>query len=688
MPNPSHHRSLLSDSLPADPQVIEAVVARFQKLAGAVTRFCRTICDNPQLLVRLGSESAASSDEIVLDPGLFQAAASRSAPVTPDEVALASALHEAVHLAVTNFDEPRPLPEGWSPEGARRTAEPLALLDALEIADGQAAVALFLALEDARQELHHLSHYPGARSVLVDLYRAGLGAAIDSAGPLGQFALGCFLLVGDYVTRDELNRVRDPRVSSALADAEPFLDRVIGSTDAWEVGSRALELLALARLHGLVTGASNTETSAQRELRQRREQTGIVEAIDRVRLLSPILHSASSYERTRLTAPAGDQPGDTKPAGDPAIEQILRVSDSPTVYPPSGQRGKLLVTPIPHRFALFSSQGSEALAETALRWGVEQREISGELWPVFVANQRRGLRSGYDAGDLSPHAALFLGAGLYQRMFERRQLPSRRSYAVSLLIDGSASMLQPRLLPDGRRQAWSMAAACLGAWALARLAHDLQLDFEVALFNRSFAPLTDDSEASYRRRLHTTQASLKREQGGAADRLARTVNHYLVKSFEQPWRSGQDTLAGLFYTAARPQEAAAQVRANPEVAPPISMFDKAANVDEYNVHYAVSRLGGGRGSVRMLVVLADGMTRGSREALKATVAAAEHTGTTVLGIGIGDTSVAAAYTNHRLVSEPGQLALAMVNGVRGVLRRNLLAWGGTAWWTRSEESRI
>jgi hypothetical protein len=90
----------------------------------------------------------------------------------------------------------------------------------------------------------------------------------------------------------------------------------------------------------------------------------------------------------------------------------------------------------------------------------------------------------------------------------------------------------------------------------------------------------------------------------------------------------------------------------------------------------------------MLVVLADGMTRGSREALKATVAAAEHTGTTVLGIGIGDTSVAAAYTNHRLVSEPGQLALAMVNGVRGVLRRNLLAWGGTAWWTRSEESRI
>ena len=38
-------------------------------------------------------------------------------------------------------------------------------------------------------------------------------------------------------------------------------------------------------------------------------------------------------------------------------------------------------------------------------------------------------------------AALFLGAGLYQRMYERRSLPTRRAYAVSLLVDGSASIL-------------------------------------------------------------------------------------------------------------------------------------------------------------------------------------------------------------------------------------------------------
>ena len=62
-------------------------------------------------------------------------------------------------------------------------------------------------------------------------------------------------------------------------------------------------------------------------------------------------------------------------------------------------------------------------------------------------------------------------------MFERRAISSRRSYAVSLLIDGSASMLQPRRLPGGGRAPWGMAAATLGAWTLARLSDELQVEF-------------------------------------------------------------------------------------------------------------------------------------------------------------------------------------------------------------------
>ena len=78
--------------------------------------------------------------------------------------------------------------------------------------------------------------------------------------------------------------------------------------------------------------------------------------------------------------------------------------------------------------------------------------------------------------------------GLYQRMFERRSISTRRSYAVSVLVDGSASMLQPRRLSAPRdRRPWGLAAAMLGAWTLAAMCNELRVDFEVAIFNRAFA---------------------------------------------------------------------------------------------------------------------------------------------------------------------------------------------------------
>ena len=106
-------QSILSEILPPEERVIEAVVARYQRVAPAVTRFARSLADNDTLRVRLGAEASASPDDVVLDPGVFQAAYTRSAPVTPEEVALASALHEVVHLISTDFEDRRPIPASW-----------------------------------------------------------------------------------------------------------------------------------------------------------------------------------------------------------------------------------------------------------------------------------------------------------------------------------------------------------------------------------------------------------------------------------------------------------------------------------------------------------------------------------------------------------------------------------------------
>jgi hypothetical protein len=627
----------------------------------------------------------ADAGEIVMDPGIFQAAYARRAPVTPSEVALASALHEVVHLVATDLDEKRPLPPEWFPDIEEPLPEdPVSLLDALDRAGGPAAEAMFLAIEDARQEAQHLGIYPGARSVLGDLYRASIPAAMGRARPMGQFALCCFLAVGGYHDVDTLQGISDPGVTAALEDARGLIDEAHDAAGPWETASIGLALLAVARLHGLLTEASTSETKTQTEAREEVDRDRIDEGVDGVRMITPILRDAESYDATKRSAQAmaaeRGTKADTDEAGDPATDQILRVSEGPDVYLPTGQSGRLIVSAMPDRFTAFAANGRDAIDEAARRWDVAPRHISGELYPLFVANQRRGLRSGYDAGDLSPHAALLLGAGLYQRMFERRSLPTRRAYAVSLLVDGSASMLQPRPLPGGTKAPWAMAAATLGAWTLARLCDELQVEFEVALFNRAFASRIDDSERSYVDRLNQTRGALRRSQGGAADRLTRTINHYLVKTFDQRWESAEPSLAGLFWTAARPAEAATVARKDPSGSPPVSMFEKAANVDELNVSHAAERLARRSAQVRMLVVLADGMTRGSVETLAASVDAVEASGTTVLGIGIGDATVEAAYSRRQVVGRPEELTKAMIDGVRSALRKSIALSGGDTWW--------
>ena len=197
---------------------------------------------------------------------------------------------------------------------------------------------------------------------------------------------------------------------------------------------------------------------------------------------------------------------------------------------------------------------------------------------------------------------------------------------------------------------------------------------------RENAARPEDTERTYVNRLNGTRGALRRSQGGAADRLTRTVNHYVVKSFEQRWEDSEPALSGLFWAAAKPAEAANAARRDPEQSPPVSMFEKAANVDELNVSHAAERLAARRAQVRMLVVLADGMTRGSVETLTACIEAIEGSGTTVLGIGVGDATVEAAYSRSRVVARPEALTRAMIDGVRSALRRSVAQAGGDTWW--------
>ncbi|HKX76261.1 MAG TPA: hypothetical protein VJR05_12825 [Acidimicrobiia bacterium] len=662
----SNRPTVLHDMLRPEERAIEAVVARYQKVAPAVTRFARSLSGNDKLRVVLGPESASSTDEIVCDPRLFQAATNRAAPVTADEMALASALHEVLHLVSTDLDSGD-------------------VLETLQREGGPVGEVLFFALEDARQERQGLTRYPGARSVLADIYTASVSSALHRLGGLGQFALCCFLLAGDYASRESLERRVDGRVQRALAEGTPHIQQAALSADPQQVMEEARALAAIARRHGLVAPPGASATPAQQRKQEQAEAEDAATGVDLVRLPSPSVKDADSYQDTKRAAEAraglSDRKGASELAGDASTDQLLRVSQAPTVYLPTGMAGKLIVGPAPRSFATFARDGWQAIDRAARRWGVAQRQVSGELYPLFAANQRRGLRSGYDQGDVSPHAALFIGAGLYQRMYERRAARSRRSYAVSLLVDASASMLQPR--EDGsHRSSWGMSAALLGAVTLARLCDELQVDFEVALFNRGYAARAEDTEWSYTRSGSQATAGLRQTHGTAAARLTSTINHYLVKSFDWRWREAENVLAGMFWTAYEPAAAAIAARRHPRTAPPVSMFERAANVDEFNLIHAAERMARLGANVRVLVVLADGMTRGSVDNLAAAVEAVERSGTTVLGIGIGDDTVTEAYHRFQVVNRPQELTRAMIDGTRNALRRGLALWGMDTWWLR------
>ena len=678
--------SLLGEILPAEERAIESVVARYQRVAGAVTRVARTLTGREELQVTLGSSSRASGDVVVIDPGLFQAAYGRRAPVTPEETALASALHEVIHLASTDLDEPRIPSPDWAPawedpeDEEEVDPEPMALLEALHRAGGPPAEILFFALEDARQEAQGLAAYPGAYSVLEDLYRAALEEALPGRAAGAQFATACFMLVGDYASPDSLRPLLKPKVTGALDESAPLLSAAAAASDPWEVAGTALRLLEIARRRGLASEDGGESRTGEDRRRQEAEREAMADCLDRVRLHSPVLADAESYEETRRGAEAmaarNAKTGSSDQSGEEGTEQILTVSQAPMVYLPTGQGGKLVVGPVPDSFRGFAPQGRTALREAARSWQVDQHRVSGELFPLFTANQRRGLRSGYDAGDLSPYSALLLGGGLYERMFERRSRSTRRSYAVSVLVDGSASMLQPRrLAAPGDRQPWGLSAAMLGAWTLAGMCNELQVDFEVSLFNRAFAAKGDDTEWTYSRRRSAAAAQLRQTRGEAAKRLTSTVNHYLLSTFDQPWRRTDDVLAGLFWTAARTGEANMAARRTPRECAPVSMFENAANVDEFNLTYAAGRLAAHRARVSVMVVLADGMTRGSVENLSRAVKEIDDLGITVLGIGVGDDTVVSAYPRHQVVTRPHELAASMVEGVRMALRRGLALFG-------------
>ena len=201
-----------------------------------------------------------------------------------------------------------PVPEVFAPHGVTGESD---LIGVLRAAGGSALEALFFALGGRPPGAGQSAVYPGARSVLADIYSAASRSTWDRPGPCGSVRPRLLPLDRGYEERDRLERRVDGRVAVALADASALLEAA-RAADPWDVAEAALMLLEVARIHGLVQQGSPAETAMERGERQENDRRAVADGVDRVRLASPCCATpratrrpAGQHSRVRRAPPAG-----------------------------------------------------------------------------------------------------------------------------------------------------------------------------------------------------------------------------------------------------------------------------------------------------------------------------------------------------------------------------------------------
>ena len=101
------------------------------------------------------------------------------------------------------------------------------------------------------------------------------------------------------------------------------------------------------------------------------------------------------------------------------------------------------------------------------------------------------------------------------------------------------------------------------------------------------------------------------------------------------------------------------------------MFERSTNVDERNIMYATKRILNHESNSKMLVVLSDGMTRGSLSDLKNSINYATRNNIDVVGIGIGQRGTWKEYANHTQIFKPEELIYSIVNITKDILIKNM-----------------
>ena len=639
------------------------IIEIFQKISPAITRLIQSETDNPNIVINLGKTKSKNKNEININPSILVNAVSDS-ELEFKELIIGTVVHEAIHsMEEYNFNIDEDLTK------YKDDTEGLTNIDeVLEVLAGPFGKYIFEILVHSYDEFQFVKNFNGLRSILEDIYKES-SINIKNLKPFNKFLTLLFHNITGYV---ELDTEKYPKnIKEPLKETLRVLDNFSYDKNLIEdTIDITIEITDICRRYNLLPDVDNQTLGERRESIENFEDS-VIDDLNKVLIPSSTNITSGNTLEKFLGKKGADSQDEKLNFMD---DHVSKVGTSSTVYLPNGKVSKLLSTNLPKSFKNLYTNGLNTYNSLLEEWDLPVFKVTNKIKPYFIHNKKRLRISGYDQGDLSPHVPLMLASGRYERMFEQKQRLSNKSYAVSLLIDGSGSMLEK---DKGDFYPWSLSAALIGASYLAQICHELDIDFEVAIFNRSFAADELENEELYLKRKMAVSSMLNTNYGSNAEYYFNTTNHYFIKKFDDSWKENYEKFIGLIEFSRNLRESLDKIETNMDH-PPASMFERGTNVDERNIMFSTKRLLEKGSKTKLLAVLSDGMTRGSLEDLKSSINYASKVGIDVIGIGIGERGTWKEYINKTQINEPEELIHSIVNITKDILIKNIEESTGVA----------
>ena len=639
------------------------IIEIFQKISPAITRLIQSETDNANIVINLGKTKSKNKNEININPSILVNAVSDS-ELEFKELIIGTVVHEAIHsMEEYNFNVDEDLTK------YKDDTEGLTNIDeVLEVLAGPFGKYIFEILVHSYDEFQFVKNFNGLKSILEDIYKES-SINIKNLKPFNKFLTLLFHNITGYV---ELDIEKYPKnIKEPLKETLRVLDNFSYDKNLIEdTIDITIEITDICRRYNLLPDVDNQTLGERRESIENFEDS-VVDDLNKVLIPSSTNITSGNTLEKFLGKKGADSEDEKLNFMD---DHVSKVGTSSTVYLPNGKVSKLLSTNLPKSFKNLYTNGLNTYNSLLEEWDLPVFKVTNKIKPYFIHNKKRLRISGYDQGDLSPHVPLMLASGRYERMFEQKQRLSNKSYAVSLLIDGSGSMLEK---DKGDFYPWSLSAALIGASYLAQICHELDIDFEVAIFNRSFAADELENEELYLKRKMAVSSMLNTNYGSNAEYYFNTTNHYFIKKFDDSWKENYEKFIGLIEFSRNLRESLDKIESNLDH-PPASMFERGTNVDERNIMFSTKRLLEKGSKTKLLAVLSDGMTRGSLEDLKSSINYASKVGIDVIGIGIGERGTWKEYINKTQINEPEELIHSIVNITKDILIKNIEESTGVA----------